>query len=45
LNEAAKHGFKKAIIPKKNAPKDPVEGLMINAVSTLSEALVVLGSW
>lgn len=43
LNEAAKHGFKKAVIPKKNAPKDPVNGLTISAVSTLSEALDVLG--
>ncbi len=42
LNEAAKHGFKKAIIPKKNAPKDRIKGLTINAISTLSEALEVL---
>lgn len=42
LNDAAKHGFKKAVIPKANAPKKPVEGLQIFAVSTLSEALDVL---
>lgn len=41
LNEAAKHGFKKAVIPKKNAPKDPIKGLTIMAVSTVSEALDV----
>ncbi|MCK5831847.1 MAG: DNA repair protein RadA [Methylococcales bacterium] len=39
LNEAAKHGFKKAIIPKANAPKMLVKGLSISAVSTVSEAL------
>ncbi len=39
LNDAAKHGFKKAVIPKGNAPKAPIKGLAIYAVSTLSEAL------
>jgi len=39
LNDAAKHGFKKAIIPKANAPKTAIKGLEIHAVSTLSEAL------
>ena len=42
LNDAAKHGFKKAVIPKANAPKKAIEGLTIYAVSTLSEALDVL---
>jgi len=39
LNEAVKHGFKKAVIPKKNAPKDAIKGLEIHAVSTVSEAM------
>jgi len=39
LKEAAKHGFKRAIIPKANAPKDPVDGMEIVGVSWLSEAL------
>jgi len=39
LNEAAKHGFKKAVIPKANAPKEPIKGLTISAVSTVTEAL------
>ncbi len=43
LNEAAKHGFKKAVIPKANAPKEPVEGLTISAASTVSEALDAFG--
>ncbi|MDN3653850.1 DNA repair protein RadA [Thalassotalea ponticola] len=39
INEAAKHGFRKAIVPKANMPKDPIEGMEIIAVSKLSEAL------
>jgi DNA repair protein RadA/Sms len=42
LNDAAKHGFKKAVIPKANAPKKPIAGLEIHAVSTLSEVLDIL---
>ncbi|MFA5922050.1 MAG: DNA repair protein RadA [Methylococcaceae bacterium] len=42
LNDAAKHGFKKAVIPKANAPKTPIKGLEIHAVSTLSEALDIV---
>ncbi|MDP1615136.1 MAG: magnesium chelatase domain-containing protein, partial [Methylococcales bacterium] len=41
LNDAAKHGFKKAVIPKANAPKHAVQGLQIYAVATLAEALDV----
>ncbi len=43
LNEAAKHGFKRAIIPKANAPKEALSGLQIYAVKNLAEALAVLG--
>jgi DNA repair protein RadA/Sms len=39
LYEAAKHGFKQAIVPKANLPKQPIEGLKITAVSRLSEIL------
>ena len=39
LKEAAKHGFKRAIVPKANAPKDPIDGIEIVGVSWLSEAL------
>lgn len=42
LNDAAKHGFKKAIIPKANAPKTAIKGLQIYPVTTLSEALDVV---
>jgi DNA repair protein RadA/Sms len=39
LREAAKHGFRRAIIAQANAPKRPVEGLEIIAVNRLGEAL------
>ena len=40
LREAAKHGFKCAIVPKGNAPrKDGVDGIQIIQVSRLQEAL------
>lgn len=42
LNDAAKHGFKKAVIPKSNVPKAAIKGLQILGVSTLSEALSML---
>ncbi len=42
LNDAAKHGFKRAVIPKTNAPKQPIAGLQIFPVSSLEEALSAL---
>ncbi|MEY4210471.1 MAG: hypothetical protein RLZ92_851 [Pseudomonadota bacterium] len=42
LNEAAKHGFKRAIIPKSNKPKENIKNLHIHAVSNIQEALTVL---
>jgi len=39
LQEAVKHGFKRAVIPAANKPKQGVKGLTIHAVSRLSEAL------
>jgi len=39
LSEAAKHGFKQAIIPKTNLPKSGVKGMQITAVSRLGEVL------
>ncbi len=39
LREASKHGFKHAIIPSANTPKDSIEGLEIIPVSRLSEAI------
>jgi DNA repair protein RadA/Sms len=40
--EAAKHGFRRAIVPKANMPKQGVEGMEIVAVSKLVEALEAL---
>lgn len=42
LSEAAKHGFTRAIVPRANAPKKPIDGLEIIPVSRLSEALEAL---
>ena len=39
LNEAAKHGFRRAIIPKANKPREKIKGLEITAVTRLSEVL------
>ena len=39
LSEAAKHGFRRAIVPRGNAPKQPIKGLEIIPVSRLDEAL------
>jgi len=42
LNDAIKHGFKRAIIPKANAPKKSMPGIKIYPVSSLVEALEAL---
>ena len=42
LSEAVKHGFKRAIVPKANAPKQPINGLKVIPVTKLSEALEAL---
>lgn len=42
LRDAAKHGFKRAIVPKTNAPKNGIDGMEIIAVQHLNEALNVL---
>ncbi len=39
LREAAKHGFKRAIVPLANTPKDPLPGLEVIGVKYVSEAL------
>lgn len=40
LREAAKHGFKRAIVPKANAPRQgSVDGMQITAVTRMSEVL------
>jgi DNA repair protein RadA/Sms len=40
LREAAKHGFKRAIIPKANAPKTDPPGMTVVAIERLHEAFL-----
>ena len=42
LREAAKHGFKRIIVPKANAPKKAVSGVDVVAVSRIGEAIDAL---
>ena len=42
LREAAKHGFKKVILPKANAPKKRMEGVDVIAVNRIGEAIDAL---
>jgi DNA repair protein RadA/Sms len=44
LREAAKHGFKAAIVPFANRPKEPVGSMTVHGVKTLPAALEVLQS-
>ena len=39
LREAAKHGFKRAIVPRGNAPRPLPDGMQVTVVTRLSEAL------
>lgn len=39
--EAAKHGFKRAIIPKTNLPKKKINNMAVYGVAKLSEALAI----
>lgn len=42
INEAAKHGFKRAIVPFANAPKEKIDGMEVIGVKKLSDALEVI---
>jgi DNA repair protein RadA/Sms len=42
LREAAKHGFRRAIVPRANAPRQAVEGIAVSAVAGIREALAAL---
>ena len=39
IKEAVKHGFKKAIVPAGNAPRDKIPGMEVVAVKKLGEAM------
>ncbi|MBV8659788.1 MAG: DNA repair protein RadA [Burkholderiales bacterium] len=42
LKEAAKLGFTRAIIPKANLPKTPIDGMSIQAIERLDQAIAAL---
>jgi DNA repair protein RadA/Sms len=42
LAEAAKHGFRRAIVPRGNAPRGEIKGMQVLAVSKLAEALAAV---
>ncbi|AMH17930.1 DNA repair protein [Hafnia paralvei ATCC 29927] len=42
ISEAAKHGFKRAIVPHANMPKKPLPNMQVFGVKKLSDALDVL---
>ncbi len=42
INEAAKHGFKRAIVPFNNMPKDKIKGMDVIGVKKLSDALDII---
>lgn len=39
LQEAAKHGFRRAIVPKANMPREPIAGMEVIGVDKLQQAL------
>lgn len=39
LREAAKHGFKQALVPKANMPREAIPDMKVTGVTRLSEAL------
>ncbi|MGA2399749.1 MAG: DNA repair protein RadA [Steroidobacteraceae bacterium] len=42
LREAAKHGFKSALVPEANVPRRGIEGMTVRGVARLSQALDAL---
>lgn len=42
LREAQKQGFKRAVVPRDNAPRRPLEGLEVTAVTRVADALAAL---
>ncbi|MEW8164610.1 MAG: DNA repair protein RadA [Candidatus Thiodiazotropha endolucinida] len=41
LREAVKHGFKRAVVPRLNLPKQPIQGLQVAGVDKLSDVLEI----
>jgi DNA repair protein RadA/Sms len=42
LREAAKHGFKSALVPEANVPRQPPPGMSVRGVTRLSQALEII---
>jgi len=42
LREAAKHGFRRAVVPRANLPRRPVEGMSVTGVGHMAEAVRAL---
>lgn len=42
LREAAKHGFKQAIVPQANLPQQDIKGMRVKGVKNLAQALEIL---
>jgi DNA repair protein RadA/Sms len=42
IKEAAKHGFRKAIVPAANAPREKIDGMEVVGVKKLAEALAAV---
>jgi DNA repair protein RadA/Sms len=42
LKEAAKLGFTHAIVPKANAPKQPIKGIEVTALERVEQAMDIL---
>ena len=42
ISEAAKHGFRRAIVPFANRPKNTIENMQVFAVKKLSDAWQVV---
>ncbi|MEJ2131257.1 MAG: DNA repair protein RadA, partial [Gammaproteobacteria bacterium] len=45
LRELSKHGFRRAIVPRGNRPRERLDGVEVVAVATLGEALNALDRW
>ena len=43
LREAAKHGFRRAVVPQANQPKKPPRGMAVTGVKSLAAALAAAG--
>ena len=43
LREAAKHGFRRAVVPRANAPRQAQDGIAIASAAKITEALAALG--